>query len=156
MYEAGDIGLETGGRDLIHLLIRINKLRTKLMLIEIKKIGLTGPQLFILRELFVEQPRTLSDLSKTLELSNSTVTGIVDRLERDGIVTRTRDVKDRRVIWISTTEHCDQKIKEHFKEIQSNLREELESTFTPEQFNLLCDVLQTLIVKVENMLEGKQ
>jgi DNA-binding MarR family transcriptional regulator len=146
--------LETGSSDLMSLFIRLNKLRATMMYMEMKALGLTGPQLFLLRELFLEQPKTLGDLSKALELSNSTVTGIVDRLERNGLVTRTRDEKDRRVIWISTTEQCNLKTKERFQKIQTDLKAELESSFTPEQFALLRALLEKLIVHVENMLEG--
>ena len=48
----------------------------------IKQIGLTGPQLIILREISQTDEITASDISKAISLSQATVTGILDRLDR--------------------------------------------------------------------------
>lgn len=48
---------------------------------------------------------TLGDLSRELELSHSTVSGIVDRLEAKDIVKRRPSPDDRRYVQISLTEH---------------------------------------------------
>jgi DNA-binding MarR family transcriptional regulator len=144
------------GSELASLLIRLNKLRATMMFTETKAVGLTGPQLFILRELFLEQPKTLSDLAKALELSNSTVSGIIDRMEKQGLVERKRDDKDRRIVWISTTATCNDLKRERFDKLQRQIRTELEKKYTPEQFALLRNVLETLIEQLEIMLEGNQ
>lgn len=61
--------------------------------------GLTMPQLLTLHELArYHGPMSLSDLSRALNLANSTVSGIVDRLERAGHVRRRTDTEDQRVI----------------------------------------------------------
>jgi MarR family transcriptional regulator, organic hydroperoxide resistance regulator len=146
--------LDAGQNDIMSLLIRMHKLRSTMLNKEIKRFGLTSPQLFVLRELFIEQPKTLGDLSKALDLSNSTITGIIDRLERDGLVERSRDEKDRRVIWISTTDECMSKKKERMDSSQQEMQEELMKVFTPEQFGLLSSLLEKLIVHVEKKLEG--
>jgi DNA-binding MarR family transcriptional regulator len=145
--------LEHSG-DLMSLFIKLNKLRSTLMYTEMKAMGVTGPQFFILRELFLEQPKTIGELSKALELSNSTVTGIIDRLERQGLVMRQRDGKDRRVVWVSTTENCMMLKKDRFEKIRDEFRQELERSFTPEQFALVRNLLETMISKFEKMLEG--
>lgn len=48
---------------------------------------------------------TLGNLSRELELSHSTLSGIVDRLEVKGILKRTPSPDDRRYVQISLTEH---------------------------------------------------
>jgi len=61
--------------------------------------GLTVPQLLCLRALADrEHPPTLAELARDVELSPATVTGLADRLERDGLVRRERSQTDRRKI----------------------------------------------------------
>ncbi|XYI00604.1 MarR family winged helix-turn-helix transcriptional regulator [Sorangium sp. So ce1128] len=62
--------------------------------------GLTGPQLTILKLLESFQDLSLSTLSERIRAQNSTVTGIVDRMEREGLVRRERSRADRRVVHI--------------------------------------------------------
>ncbi len=63
---------------------------------DITRSGLTAPQIDALEELTKEDGLSLKELSGRMELSHSTVSGIVDRLERKGFVGRTPDPKDRR------------------------------------------------------------
>jgi MarR family transcriptional regulator, organic hydroperoxide resistance regulator len=66
--------------------------------------GLTGPQLAVIKMLEPVGMLSLSELSSLIRARNSTVTGIVDRMERDGWVTRRRSDADRRVINIELTD----------------------------------------------------
>jgi len=45
----------------------------------------------------------LSELGERMSAKRSTITGIVDRMERDGLVTRRRSVRDRRVVHLLPT-----------------------------------------------------
>ena len=65
--------------------------------------GLTVPQLVLIREIG-SGSRSLSDLSRNVSLSNATVTGIVDRLEKTGLVVRERNGSDRRQVMVHLTE----------------------------------------------------
>jgi MarR family transcriptional regulator, organic hydroperoxide resistance regulator len=65
--------------------------------------GYTTPQLLLMKKLYDHPQITLQELSNMLGLSKSTVSGIVDRLEAQGTVTRIRDTKDRRTVKISLT-----------------------------------------------------
>ena len=66
--------------------------------------GLTGPQVTVLKMLEGIGALSLSDLSARMSARNSTVTGIADRMERDGLVERKRDRADRRVVRIRLTQ----------------------------------------------------
>ena len=46
---------------------------------------------------------SLSELSDRIRARNSTVTGIIDRMEREGLVERQRSEEDRRVVHIVLT-----------------------------------------------------
>ncbi len=64
----------------------------------------TAPQLVCLVEIVDQNTHTVSSLSEAVNLSASTVVGILDRLESKGLIARNRDKKDRRVVWITPTE----------------------------------------------------
>jgi DNA-binding MarR family transcriptional regulator len=66
--------------------------------------GLTGPQVTALKILEGFGALSLSELSARMSAKNSTITGIVDRMERDGLVSRERSTTDRRVVHIRPTE----------------------------------------------------
>jgi len=66
--------------------------------------NITLPQFDVLSELeHGGEALTMSQLSDKLMVSNGNVTGVVDRLERDGYVRREPSKVDRRVLYISLT-----------------------------------------------------
>ncbi len=69
----------------------------------VQKYGLTGPQLVLLKELVESSPQTVSRLASAVSLSQATVTGILDRLERNGMIERVRDSNDKRRVMVSPT-----------------------------------------------------
>lgn len=73
----------------------------------VQRYGLTGPQLVILKELVAGSPRSVSELARAVNLSQATVTGILDRLERKSMVLRERGLRDRRKVMISPTSEAE-------------------------------------------------
>lgn len=65
--------------------------------------GITGPQLWALKTISQNESLSLSALSQKMYLHPSTITGVVDRLEKKGFVTRNRDQADRRVVYVALT-----------------------------------------------------
>lgn len=65
--------------------------------------GLTGPQLATLREVQRQGPVSPGALARAVHLSNPTVTGILTRLERRGLVIRRRSPDDRRSVDVTVT-----------------------------------------------------
>lgn len=59
---------------------------------------LTGPQLVVVKLLEEVGAMSLSELSEAMRVGNSTLTGIALRMEREGLVRRERDPRDRRVV----------------------------------------------------------
>src|SRR6188768_1167716 len=64
-----------------------------------RRADLTGPQLTVIKMLEQIGDLSLSELSERIRAQNSTVTGIIDRMEREGLVTRERSKEDRRVVY---------------------------------------------------------
>jgi DNA-binding MarR family transcriptional regulator len=71
-----------------------------------RRYGLTGPQLMILYEISNQSRISVTELAKIISLSQATVTDILNRLEKKGLVTRTRSKTDKRRIMITTTTAC--------------------------------------------------
>ena len=68
------------------------------------RMGLTYPQLLAMTVLWREGDQTVGRLGERLFLESNTVTPLIKRLEAAGLVTRTRDKTDERVVRISLTE----------------------------------------------------
>ena len=66
--------------------------------------GLTTPQINVMMELMIEDGLSLKALSERLNLSHSTVSGIIDRLETKGAVVRRQDTSDGRFTRIFLSE----------------------------------------------------
>lgn len=64
----------------------------------------SAPQLHCLLTLYEVGPLPPSQIAKYIMVKSSTVTGIIDRLENKGLVRRTRNSPDRRVINIELTD----------------------------------------------------
>jgi len=69
-----------------------------------KKYGFTAPQLGVIFHLHMMPSITLQALSEHMSLTKSTVSGIVDRLEKQGVVTREIPKDNRRIVELSITE----------------------------------------------------
>lgn len=65
--------------------------------------GLPGPKLSALSVLVFGGPQTLKDLAATEQVRAPTVSRLVAELEADGLVTKTGDKVDRRVVRIAAT-----------------------------------------------------
>lgn len=62
------------------------------------EMGLTPPQLHALLWLGHDGPLTMGDLARRSGITEKTITGVVDRLERLGLAERVRGETDRRVV----------------------------------------------------------
>lgn len=68
------------------------------------RFGITYPQYLALTALLPRDGQTVGELSETLFLESSTVTPLIKRLETAGLVSRTRDPRDERVVRLALTE----------------------------------------------------
>ena len=87
-----------------------------------------------------------------MDLSYSTVSGIIDRLEREELVERERDEQDRRVVWIRTTP----KLKEFKNQVpifSEEFYNEMFRDFSEGELDSIIITLETLIQKIEKAEE---
>ncbi len=69
-----------------------------------KRFNVSAPQVASLLVLYEAGAMSPSHLARRIMVKSSTVTGIIDRLEHKGLVTRVRNSPDRRVITIELTQ----------------------------------------------------
>lgn len=65
--------------------------------------GLSGAQLWALWELLMKPGMKVSELSKAMAIHQSTTSNLLDKLERKGLVQRTRGGPDQRVVRLALT-----------------------------------------------------
>jgi DNA-binding MarR family transcriptional regulator len=68
-----------------------------------RSFGLTGPQLWTLKNLQRDGPLSPNQLAASLAVDQSSVSGLLRRLEGKGLVTRTRVAEDQRSVRIDLT-----------------------------------------------------
>ena len=69
----------------------------------VKRVGLTGPQLTVLQEVTYAGEVSVGDIARAISLSQGTVTGILQRLEKKDLLTRRRSDTDRRRVLVQLT-----------------------------------------------------
>jgi DNA-binding MarR family transcriptional regulator len=116
---------------------------------EFKGMELTGPQGMLIVTLIHDGEMKISDLSRKLGFSNSTVSGILDRLENQGIVERIRSEKDRRVVYINVTSDYRNNAKEHFNQVEKKFGEIINQATTEDVDKIFegLDILKKLVDK---------
>ncbi len=87
--------------DLIRQFARIMNKRLRDSL---KDSFITTPQMFAIIRIYREEGLTIGDLCDRMLLACSTVSGLIDRLEKVELVERYRDDEDRRVVRLRLTD----------------------------------------------------
>lgn len=126
----------------------IGKLMKKSIGNQFKDNNLTGPQGMLLGILAHFGKMKISDLSEKLNLSNSTVSGILDRLEKQNFVERSRSDEDRRVVYVSVTDEYKKIACQRFKEIEQSIENKMKNA-NPEELDKILEGLEILKRKLE-------
>jgi DNA-binding MarR family transcriptional regulator len=69
-----------------------------------RETGLTTSQLLVLEAVVKLDTSTPSNIAKEVQLSQATVTNLVDRMERNELVLRQKSIADKRVVEVQLTE----------------------------------------------------
>lgn len=117
--------------------------------------GLTGPQLSVAKILEDIGDLSLSELSERINAQNSTVTGIVDRMEREGLVERKRSQDDRRVVHIRLTKKGIELSRSMKFEPFEIFRNAFETALTPQELTQLLTLLDKIATFVRKEVAHK-
>ncbi len=70
----------------------------------LEKLGLTYPQYLVLMILWEEDGLQVNDIAKKLILNTNTITPLLKRMEKEGIIRRKRSGEDERKVMVQLTE----------------------------------------------------
>lgn len=108
----------------------------------VKRSGLTGPQSLLLKELIKLKESTVTQLADRINLSQATVTDILNRLEKKGLIERYRSDTDKRCICICVTDTARTLMKSSPPLLQEKFVENFLSLKDWEQYQLLAALQQ--------------
>lgn len=118
--------------DILHEYLQVSRQITEKFRVYYGKLNLTYPQSIVLAILELDGAMPISALAEAAGSANSTISGVVDRLEKMELVQRTRSETDRRVIYVSTTE----RFRTHFKRVKTTAANQFSgaiSSLSPEE-----------------------
>lgn len=113
-----------------------------------KQYRLTGPQLVCLRYVRRHGPVTPSELAEAVSLSQATITGIIDRLHAQGLVTRDRSDEDRRRVIVALTDQGRQLVDSLPSPLQERFAKRLESLPEGNQ-QVIDEILKQIVAMME-------
>ncbi|WKD51646.1 MarR family winged helix-turn-helix transcriptional regulator [Microbulbifer spongiae] len=115
-----------------------------------KTTGLTAPQILLLQTIRDKGEVTIGELANEMSLSQATVTSILDRLEKRGLVYRERSKEDKRKVHAYLTDQAAEILKEAPIPLQEHFAR---------QFSDLQDWEQTMIIsslqRVAQMMDAQ-
>jgi DNA-binding MarR family transcriptional regulator len=65
---------------------------------------LTRGQFYLLRHLYKRERLMITEMADWMNVRPATMSPIIDRMENNNLVTRTKDLKDRRIVFVELTE----------------------------------------------------
>ncbi len=115
---------------------------------QFKALNLTAPQGMMVGILMRLGELKMTELTKEMDLSMSTVSVIVDRLERQNVVVRRKSDADKRVIFVSLAPAFKGESEERFRQIEKDWANNL-SRATEEEIEKILEgitILETLLI----------
>jgi len=105
--------------------------------------NLTAPQYMVLMALWINNGITIGELGQRVALDGSTVTGILDRMEKNGYVERRPNAEDRRSALVYLTEKA-QKVSPQIMKFADELDASIREGHSPEDMAVFEHVLREL------------
>ena len=105
--------------------------------------GLTPPQYFVFNALWMGDGISFGEIGQRVYLDTSTLTGIVDRMERSGYVERQLNPDDRRSVLVFLTAKA-REVGPHILEFADELDGTLRQAFSRQEMDTFERVLRSL------------
>jgi DNA-binding MarR family transcriptional regulator len=134
------------------LFFEVGKLLKQYMRKNFEDVGITPPQGMVIGTLFKAGEMKISELSQKVNLSNSTVSGIVDRLEKQQMVVRTRSEEDRRTVYVKVTP----RVAEVYEEIHKKTEKRFEDLLSSGSTEDIAKIIEGLNALKRILLDNKE
>jgi DNA-binding MarR family transcriptional regulator len=150
MYSVEVIEMPPDDRLIYLLFTAQQKLRTYLKKMMTKEnVKVTTAQAGILFLLKQKDGRTMSELSQILSIDNSTITGLVDRLEKIGLVRRDASPHDRRASHVFINAHGLEEV-DKAKRVIRMVNQEIKNGFSGEELESFNRILKSFFHKFDS------
>ena len=110
--------------------------------------ALNTTEFFLLRHLLAQGPTHIGGLAQAFHLNQATISNAVHHLESRGLVTRSKDPKDRRITRVALTEKGQTRVQELLCRRERRLRRVL-SHLSPDDQHQLLTILKRLLTGLE-------
>ena len=110
---------------------------------ELNKYSVSSSQYTVLNTLMEDDGLSLSEIGKRVSIDKPAVTGIADRMEKDGLVERRRTSQDRRVIQLFMTEKG-RALAEKTEGIATQIDQKLVNVLTPAEVSQFRHMLNRI------------
>lgn len=110
----------------------------------VKQVGLTGPQLIFLKAVAKSEGIPVGEIAKAISLSQATVTGILERMVKRGLVSRQRSDRDKRRVLIRLTPAGEQILAQAPPLMQASFLKQLQHLEKWEQ-TMILSALQRIV-----------
>lgn len=119
-----------------------------------RSFGVTGPQLVALQELARLGPVPTGKLARHTHVSHPTMTGILARLEKRGLIARARDESDRRRVTVRVTDAGEALLAAAPSPLQERFRARFERLADWEQTQMLATLQRIAAMMDAESLEA--
>ena len=113
-----------------------------------KEMGITYPQYLVLMLLWEKDNRIISEITEKLLLETNTVTPLLQRMEKEGLVVRQKSTSDSRQRIISLTPKG-KELEEKIKDVPNCLAKEVIKGISPEDLQSMVPLLDKLIAALQ-------
>jgi DNA-binding MarR family transcriptional regulator len=114
-----------------------------------KTTGVTAPQILIMQAISNTEGATLGEIATSVSLSQATVSSILDRLEKRGLIARERSTVDKRRVHAHLTDQGLQVLREAPLPLQEQFARQFDDLQEWEQSMIIC-----ALQRVANMMDA--
>ncbi len=110
---------------------------------ELAPFGVTPPQFALLAFLWKQDGLSQVELSEQSGVDRTTLSGLVDRLQQQGLAVRAPDPEDRRACRVELTA-AGRGLENDLVPLAVRIRQQFSSGMTPQEYQQLCHLLNKL------------
>lgn len=123
-----------------------------------RRVGINSSDLECLDLILMKGPSTAGDIARHTGLTSGAVTGLIDRLERLGLVERAADPDDRRKVLVRVRDRAIAPIAAHFTPMEKTMQALL-AGYSRDELKLLIDFAERgadlVLTRVAELNKGK-
>ncbi len=135
------------GNQLCFRLYTVSRLITQAYRPLLEPLGLTYPQYLVMMVLWEQDNQTVGDICRHLMLDTNTLTPMLQRMEREGLLVRTHGISDGRQTLVSLTKKG-LHLEERAKDIPARMSQNWHGD------TLSNDQITSMVTAVDTLIEG--